>query len=102
MTITTSEPTTTLETITLEDVVPYEDDDDPDHRTHIVNPAMNGHIQGGVFMTAKEIVNQARFLGVEVVALCNYRFVPKSNPEKYDVCLTCMKVASALMRSVGE
>ena len=95
-------PETELEQITLTDVVPYEETNDPNARTHIVNPPMNGHIQQGVFMTAQEIVNKARFLGLEVVALCGYRWVPKHNPEKYDACEACMKIAGILMNQEGE
>lgn len=88
--------------ILLEDIMPYEDTDDPDHKTHIINPAMNGHIQKGIWMTAQQIVDQARFLGLEVVTLCGHRFVPKANPEKYDACEACMKIAGHLMSEAGE
>lgn len=84
------------------DVVPYEDvDDGKDHLTHIINPPKNLHIwEPG--MDAKDIVPIARLLGKHVVALCDYRWVPKRNPEKYPVCQTCVEIAGALMRSKGE
>ena len=92
---------TELEQIKLEDVVPYEDNNDPNHRTHIVHPPLNLHIWR-VGMTSKEIVDTARLTGQEVVCLCGHRFVPKSNPDKYDVCDQCMKIAGELMRRAGE
>lgn len=92
---------TELEQLTLTDVVPYESNDDPNHRTHIVRPPENKHIyQPG--MSAQDIVDTARILGVEVVCLCGFRFIPKSNPEKHDICESCMKIAGDLMRAEGE
>lgn len=88
--------------ILLEEVMPYEEPTDKNAKTHIVNPPMNGHIQNGVFMTAQEIVNTARFLGKEVVALCGYRWVPKHNPDKLDACEVCMRIAGDLMREANE
>lgn len=83
------------------DLVPYEDSDDPNRLTHMVNPAMNGHIQRGVPMTAAEIVFAARFEGTYVVALCGDRFVPKHNPEKYDSCQKCVDVANSIIKEDG-
>lgn len=86
-----------------EELIAYEEapDDGADRKTHIVNPPKNLHIwQPG--MEAQEIVNIARFTGQEVVALCDYRWVPKHNPEKFDICQACMDIAGELMRSKGE
>lgn len=86
-----------------EAMFPYEEpkDDDPDRRTHIVNPPMNLHIwKPG--MRAQDIVDTARLLGEVVQALCGYVFVPKHNPEKFDACEACLQVAGALMRGNGE
>jgi len=88
--------------IMLEDLMPYEDSDDPNRRTHIVNAEMNQSIALGRDMRAKEIVDTARFLGLEIVSLCGYRWVPKHNPEKFDACNVCMKIAGMLMRGAGE
>lgn len=74
---------------------PYVDDDNPNLRTHIVRPYENGHI----YMpgdTAKEIVARARFLQVEVVALCGHRWVPQHNPKNYDSCDPCFKIAAEI------
>lgn len=83
------------------DFNPFEDlDDGKDHKTHIINPPMNVHIwQPG--MTPQEIVDIARFQGLEVTALCGYKFVPKRNPEKYHACEQCMTMAGFIMREDG-
>lgn len=79
----------------------WKTDDGKDHKTHIVNPPKNLHIwQPG--MTAQEIVDIARVTGQEVTALCGYKWVPKRNPDKYDVCQPCMDIAGELMRGNGE
>lgn len=86
----------------LNDMV-YEETDDPNARTHIVNPPDNPHISyGHPDMEAQEVVDTARRLGIEIVALCGYKFVPKHNPDKLDACEACMKVAEAIMREMGE
>lgn len=81
---------------------PYEDHTDgKNHKTHIVNPPNNTHIwKPG--MTAQDIVLIARLQNLEVTALCGYTWVPKANPEKYDVCEECMKLAGDLLRDAGE
>ena len=92
---------TLLEIVEDTDLFPYEEDNDPNRRTHIVNPPLNLHIfKPG--MSSQDVVDSARLLGLEVVALCGYRWVPKHNPEKYDICEPCIKIASELMRDAGE
>lgn len=82
-------------------VAPYEDSNDPNRRTHIVNPPNNIHIwRPGMEM--KELVSIARMTGQKVRALCGYEWVPKHNPEKYDVCEPCMREAQRLMAERGE
>lgn len=98
MTLTTLDPTITQ-------IFPYEEGDEQDqkddHRTHIINPPMNLHIwKPG--MATQDIVDIARFGGLEIFAICGYRFVPKRNPEKYDVCENCMKEAQKIMSDSGE
>jgi len=86
-----------------EAMFPYEEpsDNDPNRRTHIVNPPMNQHIwKPG--MRAQDIVDTARLLGEEIQALCGYIFVPKHNPEKFDACEACLQVAGALIRGINE
>lgn len=88
--------------LTAVEIAPYEDiDDGKHHKTHIVNPPNNIHIwQPGMEM--KELVDLARMTEQELVALCGYRWVPKRNPEKYDVCKQCMDAAGVLMSGAGE
>lgn len=84
----------------LEDLMPYDDSADPNARTHIVNWDMNAHIHNGnLSMTSQDIVDSARMLGLEVIALCGYRWVPRRNPDKYDACEACMKIAGMLMEA---
>lgn len=92
---------TTLEIDALDRLFEYEESDDPNRKTHIINPPKNIHIwrEG---MTAQDVVDIARATGQEVVALCGYRWVPKHNPEKFDVCDACMKIAGHLMSEAGE
>lgn len=87
---------------TTPEVIPYEDEDDgKNHLTHIVNPPNNLHLwQPG--MSAQDIVDLARALGTNVVALCGHTWVPKRNPEKYPVCQACMDIAGMYMREAGE
>lgn len=82
-------------------VTPYEESDDPNRKTHIVNPPKNLHIwRPG--MSAQDVVNLARMQEKRVVALCGHTWVPKHNPEKFDICDRCMKIAVALMSEAGE
>ncbi len=88
--------------ITDVDIVPYEEEgNDEDTRTHIVNPPKNLHIWTPG-MTSREMVSIARMTGQHVVALCDYSWVPKRNPENYKACDTCMTIAQQLMSGMGE
>jgi len=86
----------------LDQIAPYEDNVDPNHRTHIVNPVMNDHLWKHFEMTSQEIVDLARMTNRHVITLCGHRFYPKGNPEKYDICKRCMEIAAELMRANGE
>lgn len=97
---TITDPAGVQDDIVIE-VEPYDDNAPGDNRTHIVNPPNNLHIwEPG--MTAQEIVDIARTRGFPVTALCGYTWVPKRNPEKYDACEECVRIAGELMRSMGE
>lgn len=83
-------------------VNPYDDTDDgKNHLTHIVNPPKNVHVWHPG-MSAVELVQRARLIGAEIIALCDYKWVPKRNPEKYPVCQVCVDIAGELMREAGE
>lgn len=69
--------------------------------THIITPEENPHIwEEG--MTAKEVVTIARLTGQHLVALCGFTWVPKNNPDNFDICETCMDVANFRMRMAGQ
>ena len=83
----------------IEDIVsPFEDPDDgKEHLTHVINPTKNLHIwRPG--LTSKEIVVLARVAGIELMALCGYKWVPTRNPEHYPACSECMEIAAAMIR----
>lgn len=94
-------PPDTSESIDVMDLIaPYVDDSDPLRRTHIVRPGDNDHIRNdlpnGRSLTGQDIVDYGRMNGVEVVALCGYRWVPKHNPEKFETCEPCLKVVELI------
>lgn len=81
---------------------PYTDDGDPSHKTHFINPAMNTDIQDQYGpMDAAIIVKTARFFGIEIVALCGFKFIPERNPEKYDSCEPCAHAAADIISKDG-
>lgn len=86
---------------TEDQIIPYEESENPEHLTHIISPPENTHIfQPG--MEAQDIVDIARATGQHVIALCGYKFVPVHDPEKYDACKSCMDIAGNIMREMGE
>jgi len=100
----TATPTTILpdtDTDISELVNPYEKTDDPQWRTHIINPPANLHIwEPG--MSMKDVLHVARSQRLEVVALCGFRFIPVHDPEDFDACEECMRLAGEIMSSMGE
>jgi hypothetical protein len=86
----------------LESLVnPFEKTDDPKLRTHSINPPANLHIwRPG--MSTKDVLFIARSQGLEVVALCGFRFVPVHDPEDYDACEECIRLAGEIMAGMGE
>lgn len=77
------------------DLVPYEDSEDPNTKSHFIRGEENSDLwQDG--MIAQDVVDAARMLGVELVALCGYRWVPKHDPAKHDICNPCMEIWEAL------
>lgn len=101
---TTETETREMEVIDLREMVnPYEETNDPNHRTHIINPAMNLDIQHqfGRMEDPQEIVDIARLFGLEITALCGFKLIPVNNPESYDACEACMKIVSEVWSSEG-
>src|SRR3954451_23867073 len=79
----------------LDQVAPYDSGEDPILRTHIIRPYENTHIwQKG--MTAQGVVDLARLNRTPIVALCGHKWVPVHNPDKYDMCDPCIKIAGEL------
>jgi hypothetical protein len=56
-----------------------------EHRTHIVKRPEDRE-------SAEAWVTEARVLGLEVEALCGFRWVPARNPERYPVCEACRDI----------
>lgn len=78
-------------------IAPYEKNQDPERKTHIVTPDLNMHIwQPG--MSSRDVVNLARMSKKHVVALCGYRWVPVHNPADFDTCDPCIEEAGIRMR----
>ena len=73
--------------------------------THIVAPSDNKDIchalGNGPEIGARNIVAYARLNGLEVAALCGYRWVPDRDPTKYDTCEACLEEAHKRMEA-GE
>ena len=98
---------TEIESVDLQELFnPFQEDDgsNKDLRSHYVSPgdnlefqAKHGSVKGG---GSAELVNRARFLQAEIIALCGYRFVPKHNPKNHPVCETCADIAAN--RILGE
>lgn len=93
---------TEIESVTFEELVPFKEDNDGRRKAHIVNPPDNPHISNGYpNMTGQDVVTVARMNGLEVTALCGFKFIPQYNPDSYDACDPCMKIAGDIMRSEG-
>lgn len=77
------------------DISPYEEAEDPNVKAHLIRGAENDELwlEG---MSAQDVVDTARLLGVEVVALCGYKWVPKFDPAKHDICSQCIKIWESL------
>lgn len=93
-----------IETLEKLDIVesPYEEPaKEGEGKAHIVNPPNNLHIWR-IGMTTQDIVDIARVRGLEVVALCGYRWIPRKDPDAYPACEACFKIAQLLMASNGE
>lgn len=96
---TATEAIITSELDIIEDLAPYNDPDDgKDHFAHIVRPADNENIIApGLQPMAKDIVDTARLMRYEIVALCGYKFIPERNPKKYPPCETCLDIAGMIV-----
>ena len=83
----TEETTTVVETVVVE-----EPQAETPKMRHIIYPPANLHIFR-YWMSAQDIVDIARVRGLEVVALCGYRWVPRHNPANMTTCDECVRIA---------
>lgn len=84
---------TTIEAVETEEVTEASNNEP----RHIINPPMNLHIwrEG---MSTQEIVDIARVRGLEVVALCGYRWIPTRDASLVkETCNACIDEAGRLM-----
>lgn len=73
------------------DFSPYEHSDDPNKKTHIIRGKENDHLwQEG--MDAQDVVDLARLGGHELTALCGFKWVPKLDPAKHELCDECVRI----------
>ena len=91
-------PSTTIIENTSQELIPFEETEDPSIKAHVFRGEENEHLwMDG--MTAQDLVNSARMLGVEITALCGFKLIPKHNPDKHDACDRCMKIAAQIWGS---
>lgn len=70
----------------LEDPTPLLDDtDNPEDHKHIVNQWEN-----------KMNITEAQVLGVEIVAICGYKWIPYRNPDPLPMCPSCKAIMEAM------
>lgn len=77
------------------ELVPYEESNDPADKAHFIRGEENPDLwdEG---MVAQDVVDAARLGGHELTALCGYKWVPKYDPAKHDICDACMEIWEAL------
>jgi len=85
---------TEIQPVMVEDAFPYEDDHDPHARAHIVDFLGNKKLDElyAAAKNATEVVEIARVCGIEVLAICGYRWVPKRNPTNHETCAKCLAI----------
>lgn len=64
-------------------------------QTHIVNCPPDKP-------SAEAWVTEARVFGLELEALCGFRWVAERDPERHPICQVCVEVAGILAVEVGE
>lgn len=67
----------------LEPDLLLQDDDDVDGGRHAHYVQQHGLVESMVY-------------GVEVTALCGWKFIPMRDPEKYPICPTCQRIHAGL------
>ena len=87
----TEETTTVVETVVVE-----EPQVETPKMRHIIIPPANLHIFLP-WMRSQDIVDIARVRGLEVVALCGHRWVPRHNPANLPTCDDCVRIAGEIL-----
>lgn len=64
-------------------------------RTHIVNCPEDKH-------STNAWLSEATVMGLEVEALCGYRWVPTKDPFKYEICQACVGAANIIIAEVNR
>jgi len=64
-------------------------------RTHIVNCPDDKE-------STAAWVTEARVFGLEVEALCGYRWIPQKDPERYPLCSACVDAANIIIADVDS
>jgi hypothetical protein len=75
--------------------------DNGNDKAHIVNPPANTHIWVPG-MEMPELVKIARNNRLPVKTLCGTVFIPNKDPDDYETCEDCIRIAGELMREMGE
>lgn len=102
MTTTIANPSTGLDTETVLDEGLMEqvrsitsDNSDNETLTHIVYMPPKALAEG---TTVYDYVLNARIFGIEIEALCGYKWIPHKDPKKFPVCSKC----KAAFESIGH
>ena len=68
-------------------------DDKTELDTNLDNPTYSHIIdRGDDERPAGAIVLEARVMGLELTALCGYKWIPSRDPEKFPVCPVCVQM----------
>jgi hypothetical protein len=68
----------------------------PDELTHIVNCPADKE-------SAEAWVTEARVMGLELEALCGFRWMPTKDPSRFPVCTACLDMAGIIaVEEMGE
>lgn len=63
-------------------------------RTHILNCPENKK-------STEAWLTEARVFGLEVEALCGYKWVPQRDPQRFSVCEACLGVVEMILAEGG-
>lgn len=81
------------------EIIPFEKADPAKDKAHIIRAMDNLHISR--VYGSNDMVDVARMMGLELIALCGHRWIPSKNPNELPVCVPCMKKAHELLSEGG-